>query len=469
MVPESSPRRSLNRPDRTHFLPLLPVVLLLALGGQSTPARCQDAAQRHALLVGVGTYQQWPSLVNPIPDVRALEAELRHRYGFLPEVLENPKREDIIAKLRRYHRFKYGPRDQLIIVFAGHGTYDEETRIGYLAAADSETRQRDPNFVSLLSYPWLLALIDNIDCPNILLVVDACYSGSLGAWASSPGSPAAKPQWIRRFLTSGGIEYVPDGDPNRHTPFVRQLLAGLRSPDADGVLTLKGLQDNFMGRVEPQPRWGSFGTAHGDGGFTFVVRGSAPPEQSRTASRGAAPAPQPTGRPTPKPSPASTRLRSAPRTVAESELRRSFTRLEIYDITRNPEGDFPNQYRIQSKDLWDVVADLESGLMWQRSGSDYRMSPQGAVEYVGQLNKKGHAGYRNWRLPTLEELASLLEPVRLADDLYISPHFDTEQETCWSADRDSEGHDQYFISFNAGRAVLAFGAKTAFVRAVRRN
>ena len=440
--------------------------LLLLLTFFAPAAGAEGTGRRYALLIGVNAYQQWPSLVNPVPDVRALGAELQYRYGFLPEVLENPTREDVIAKLRRYFHIDYGPQDQLVVVFAGHGTYDEVSRIGYLVAADSEDRQRDPNFVSLLNYPWLLTLIDNIDCPNILLVVDACYSGSLAGHGASATPQLATPK-VRRFLTSGGTEYVPDGDPDRHTPFMSQLLAGLRSPSKGSALSIEALQSRFMSRVEPRPRWGSFGQNGGKGDLVFVAQKSGPAPtvvtgSPRSRSEARVKAPQPAAAPSAPP-----RLRSKPKGVAEKELERAFYHLDLFDKGWNPEGDSPNELRVQSKGLWDVVVDLESGLMWQQSGSDHRMSSEDAAAYVSRLNREGHAGYRDWRLPTVEELASLLEPERQAAGLFVSPHFDAEQETCWSADWAVDNRLPYYVSFNSGRTVLAFGGKTAFVRAVR--
>lgn len=68
-----------------------------------------------------------------------------------------------------------------------------------------------------------------------------------------------------------------------------------------------------------------------------------------------------------------------------------------------------------------VVSDRTTGLMWQRcfvgrSGSECQdgelraMSWPGALQYVERLNKDGgFAGYRNWRLPTIKELATIAE------------------------------------------------------------
>ncbi len=456
-------------PRYLRFQCLVPILLLVV-----SPATGQqlETGTRYALLIGIGAYEQWPSLVNPIPDVRALETELRIRYGFLAEVLENPRQTEILGKLRRYLAKSYGPDDQLVIVFAGHGAYDEVTRIGYLAARDSASRGRDPNFGSLIAYPLLLTLIDNIPCQNILLIVDACFSGSLRGYSGvvagrEPDSSASR-HVSRRFLTSGGTEYVPDGDPDRHTPFVRQLLAGLRSPGRGDVLTLEELERAFMSRVEPRPRWGSFGNGRRQD-FALVARGPAPAVSAPHVPT--ARPPSPTARP-PVPAPAASadsRLRARPAKLSEHELERAFQRGGFYHAVWHIEGDYPNQLRTQRSGLWDVVIDLESGLMWQQAGSDRRLSHDEAAAYILKLNRSRHGGHADWRLPTLVELGSLLEPESLGSTLFINSAFDAEQETCWSADRDLESSQPYYVSFHTGRTVLAYGAKKAFVRAVRNN
>lgn len=161
------------------------------------------------------------------------------------------------------------------------------------------------------------------------------------------------------------------------------------------------------------------------------------------------------------------RLRAQPARLVEREIERAFQVRGLFDATWNPEGDFPNQFRTQSPGLWDVVVDLESRLTWQQSGSGDRMSRADADGYIAELNRARHAGFDDWRLPTLEELASLLEGVPLSNSLYIHPSFDPEQETCWSADTERQEGLPYYVSFNVGRAVLAYGDRQAFVRAVR--
>jgi len=60
-----------------------------------------------------------------------------------------------------------------------------------------------------------------------------------------------------------------------------------------------------------------------------------------------------------------------------------------------------------------VVVDATTGLMWQATGS-YAHSKSGLVKagevaaYGRDLNAKKHAGFSDWRVPTLEELASVV-------------------------------------------------------------
>jgi serine/threonine-protein kinase len=72
--------------------------------------------------------------------------------------------------------------------------------------------------------------------------------------------------------------------------------------------------------------------------------------------------------------------------------------------------------------------------MWQQSGSSYAMTREEAGDYVQQINQQNFAGYSDWRLPTLEELASLMESTLKNEGLFIEEVFDSEQKSCWSVD-----------------------------------
>ena len=68
------------------------------------------------------------------------------------------------------------------------------------------------------------------------------------------------------------------------------------------------------------------------------------------------------------------------------------------------------------------------------------MTYKDAEMYVKTLNRETFAGYGDWRLPTLPELASFLESEKLNGDLYIDPIFDKTQQS-WSSMWDVVFHD----------------------------
>jgi hypothetical protein len=120
------------------------------------------------------------------------------------------------------------------------------------------------------------------------------------------------------------------------------------------------------------------------------------------------------------------RLRSEPLTVSAEEFRTVFK----LDEKWRPLEYIQNKY----KDQGEVVVDHATGLMWQKSGSNEWLSYQESQQYIRQLNNERFAGYDDWRLPTVEELLSLVESEEQANKLYINPIFDAKQKWCWSAD-----------------------------------
>jgi serine/threonine protein kinase len=84
-----------------------------------------------------------------------------------------------------------------------------------------------------------------------------------------------------------------------------------------------------------------------------------------------------------------------------------------------------------------TVTDKATGLIWQRSGSEYPLTWPQAHEYIEKLKQNHFAGYYHWRLPTIEELMSLLTPTPHGEDFCMEPMFDSRQKWLWSCDKRS--------------------------------
>lgn len=115
------------------------------------------------------------------------------------------------------------------------------------------------------------------------------------------------------------------------------------------------------------------------------------------------------------------------------------------------------------------ILDRELNLLWQSSGSSRLLAWEAAKRYVADLNREGFGGYSDWHLPTLEELASLLEPSRNSHGGFISEYFDPLQRLCWSADPAVRERHAWNVVFNGGFVNLNRSQYQCFVRAVRHS
>ena len=106
-------------------------------------------------------------------------------------------------------------------------------------------------------------------------------------------------------------------------------------------------------------------------------------------------------------------------------------RYDFYDNNWNISGSFDNNF-VDNGD--GTVTDRTTGLMWQKGGTKRGIKGRRVKAYVEGLNEDRFAGYSDWRLPTIEELASLLAKSK-TNGLHIDPLFGKKQKSCWSADK----------------------------------
>ena len=112
-----------------------------------------------------------------------------------------------------------------------------------------------------------------------------------------------------------------------------------------------------------------------------------------------------------------------------------------------------------------TIPDHATGLIWQQSGTPCTCSWHQAHGIIARLRKERFAGLQQWRLPTIEELMSLLRPVAQTQDLCIAPLFSPVQRWLWSADRRSFTA-AYYVDVELGFVGWQDFSAPYFVRAV---
>jgi len=170
-----------------------------------------------------------------------------------------------------------------------------------------------------------------------------------------------------------------------------------------------------------------------------------------------------TATPTTKP-----RFRSQPTELSEDDVKKMLKAHDFFDSSKNEKGrGFDNQFELMTLKGEKVIFDQASGLMWQQGGSSESMTYKKAKEYISQLKRDRFAGFDDWRLPTLEEAMSLMEPEKMNGDLYIDPKFDKTQRWIWTADLFKGESWAWCVFFSLGLCDDSRFYGSPYVRALR--
>jgi uncharacterized caspase-like protein len=227
------------------------------------------------LLIGVSDYlDNRLDLEKPARDAQQLKSVLLQNYVFSDTtitLLINPTRQNILMALFNLRKV-VGPRDNLLIFYAGHGYWDEEARQGYWWAHDATAN--DPS--NWLSNSDVREQIRSIKSKHTLLISDACFSGGIFRTRSAAGLQQASidVQMLyklpsRRAITSGTLTTVPD-----KSVFFEYLVKRLQENTAD-FMTSQQLFDSFRQAVINNsmvvPQDGVIAEAGDEGGdFVFI-------------------------------------------------------------------------------------------------------------------------------------------------------------------------------------------------------
>ena len=152
-------------------------------------------------------------------------------------------------------------------------------------------------------------------------------------------------------------------------------------------------------------------------------------------------------------------LRETPKdNLSANDINEMIRKHGFFDSSKKVTGSVYHSF-VDNKD--GTVSDLKTGLMWQKFGSSRTLRDSSAISYINNLNKNLYAGYSDWRIPTVEELASILVKDK-ANNLHLDAVFDSRAYRCWSADRALNMHGfqhtitAWVMDYKSGKARRAY-------------
>jgi hypothetical protein len=163
------------------------------------------------------------------------------------------------------------------------------------------------------------------------------------------------------------------------------------------------------------------------------------------------------------------KLRSTPLKLSYESAKNMIQDKGFYERDWNWIGKgIEHQYEILDIKDNGIIVDHTTDLVWQEGGSPKEWSYENAKKWIKELNEKGYANCHDWRLPTMEEAMSLMEPQGNNDGLYINSKFSYKQDWIWTCDEAERSRAAWVVGFAGGKCVdgsyLYYGS---YVRAVR--
>jgi hypothetical protein len=231
----------------------------------------------YALIIGVEKYKYMDNLKSPYRDATKLSSILTSRYTFEPSnvvVLRDPTRTRILDEFEKMKK-RVGESDNLLVFYAGHGTYDEESEQGYWWPSDAG----NDNHSNWISNSDIRDNLKRIKSRHTLLIADACFSGRVfqrtrGALDEAPLPIIQAYQKKSRKALTSGEDAVSD-----NSVFTRALfgtLEGYESRYLTSVLLASLITTEVVtntGEIPQEPHYGHILDADDRGGdFVFIKR-----------------------------------------------------------------------------------------------------------------------------------------------------------------------------------------------------
>ncbi len=143
------------------------------------------------------------------------------------------------------------------------------------------------------------------------------------------------------------------------------------------------------------------------------------------------------------------RLRREYKSLDEGQISEMLTAKNLFDAERNPEGIFQHHYEAVHAAGLRMIVDRTTNLVWTRQQNLVKMNWNKSRQWIESLNHAEYGGMRNWRLPTVEEAASLLQKKAGDEKLFLAAIFGGDVKVIWTGDSFA-GSESWGIDFQNG-------------------
>jgi len=233
----------------------------------------------YALIIGINNYRFLEKLTTAVSDSKST-ANILQTYGFEITLLNENVTRTIIMKELNKLRQKLYPDDKLLIYFAGHGFFNQETEKAYWLPVDAEKNDTTNWIISDSVTSNLKAISAN----HILIVSDSCYSGTLTRKPKIKlSSNFSRSKYLNKMLkkktrvliSSGGNEPVVDNDGTGHSVFASALIKALEKPEKNiftaEELFVNDIKEAVVGKANQTPEYKYIiNSGHDGGDFVFI-------------------------------------------------------------------------------------------------------------------------------------------------------------------------------------------------------
>lgn len=230
----------------------------------------------HVLAIGIDKYSKCTKLNNAVRDIENILDVLTSKYDFdksnITTLLNEEATLESITNELENLLTSQDESQNLIILFSGHGDYDELLEMGYLIPQEATPFSKSTYF----PYSTLFSYIKALKSHHVLLISDSCFSGSVFSPYRKIETSKDKLDKIpsKWAITSGRLEVVSDGNPGENSPFADALIKILND-DSEESISISEMSNRIVadvaGKVDQIPR-GEPLQAFGHKGGEFIFR-----------------------------------------------------------------------------------------------------------------------------------------------------------------------------------------------------